>query len=75
VLRNVKSDKLAGISPERLFHEKSTDSNDSMAPIFSGIFPLRQFLDKFRYVNPSREVISAGIPPVKWLRDKSMPTI
>jgi hypothetical protein len=64
-LKNVKSDKLAGISPERLFHEKSTDSTDSIAPIFFGMFPLKQFLDKFKYLNPSREAISSGIPPLK----------
>ena len=40
-LRNVKLDTLGGISPDRLFREKSIDSNPFMLPMFSGIFPVK----------------------------------
>ncbi|CBI22620.3 unnamed protein product, partial [Vitis vinifera] len=53
--------------------ERSRDSSDVMAPIFTGIFPWRWLLDRFKNIKPWRSVSSSGISPDNLLLERSMP--
>ena len=62
-----------GITPENQLMERSRDSSDVKAPIFTGIFLWRWLLDRFKNIKPWRRVSSSGISPDNFLLERSMP--
>ena len=72
LLKNVKLDKLGGISPKSWFTEKSIDFCDLIIPILSGILPIKILNDKFNDYNPWILVTSLGISPEKLFFERSI---
>jgi hypothetical protein len=73
--RESKEASSCGISPERLFQDRSNDSILSTFLKAHGIIPLNELFDKFNAFNADRAPIISGILPLKLFSDKSISTI